>query len=54
MVQQVGSGAERTWTVVGDDYLAGGPIEEFLEFMRVARAASPHTIRSYATALSGL
>ena len=54
MVQQVGSGAERTWTVVGDDYLAVGPIEEFLEFMRVARAASPHTIRSYATALSGL
>jgi integrase/recombinase XerD len=54
MVQQVGAGAERTWTVVGDDYLAVEPIEEFLEFMRVARGASPHTIRSYATALSGL
>ncbi len=54
MIQQVGSGATRTWTVVGDDYLAVAPVEEFLEFMRVARAASPHTVRSYATALAGL
>jgi integrase/recombinase XerD len=53
-VQRVGSGADVTWTVVGDDHLPVGPVEEFLEFMRVAREASPHTVRSYATALAGL
>jgi integrase len=53
-VQRVGAGAEATWTVVGDDHLPVGPVEEFLEFMRVAREASPHTVRSYATALAGL
>ena len=42
----------RTWTVVGDDFLPVAPIEEFLEFMRVGRDASPNTIRSYATSLS--
>jgi site-specific recombinase XerD len=38
--------------VVGADYLPVGPVEEFLEFLRVARDASPNTIRSYATSLS--
>lgn len=38
--------------MVGDDHLPVGPIEEFLEFLRVGRDASPNTIRSYATSLS--
>lgn len=54
VVQAVGAGAGRTWTVVGGDYLPVSSIEEFLEFMRVARSASPNTVRSYASALAGL
>src|SRR5579875_3246638 len=53
-VQRVGAGPEATWTVVGDDHLPVAPVEEFLEFMRVGRDASPHTVRSYATALASL
>src|SRR5438552_2713436 len=53
-VQQVGFGAGRSWTVVGEDHLPVGPVEEFLEFMRVTRAASPHTVRLYALSLAGL
>lgn len=53
-VQRVDTVAGRTWTVLGPDHLPVGPVEEFLEFLRVARAVSPHTVRSYATALCGL
>lgn len=42
----------RTWTVVGDDHLPVGPVEEFLEYLRVAQQSSPNTIRSYATSLA--
>jgi len=42
---------ERTWTVTGEDHLPAGPVEEFLDHLRVARQASPNTIRSYATSL---
>lgn len=52
VVQRVELDAGRTWTVVGGDYLPVAPIEEFLEFLRVARDVSPNTIRSYATSLS--
>jgi site-specific recombinase XerD len=38
--------------VVGEDFLPVAPVEEFLEFMRVGRDASPNTIRSYAASLS--
>ena len=41
----------RTWTVTGEDHLPVGPVEEFLDHLRVARQASPNTIRSYATSL---
>ena len=54
MLQRVGTGSEVTWTVVGEDFLPVEPIEEFLEFMRVARGASSHTVRSYAGSLAGL
>jgi hypothetical protein len=47
-------GVGSTWTVLGSDHLPVGPVEEFLEFLRVGRAASPHTVRSYAAALGGL
>jgi site-specific recombinase XerD len=50
-VQWVELGAGRTWTVLGSDFLPVGPVEEFLEFLRVGRCASPNTIRSYAAAL---
>jgi integrase/recombinase XerD len=53
-VQRVDTAEGRTWTVLGSDHLPVDPIEEFLEFLRVARAASPHTVRSYASALCGL
>ncbi|MHB8288700.1 MAG: hypothetical protein ACYDEY_05605 [Acidimicrobiales bacterium] len=53
-LQRVGTGADATWTVVGEDFLPVEPIEEFLEFMRVARGASSHTVRSYAITLAGL
>src|SRR5260370_26002444 len=42
---------ERTWTVTGEDHLPVGPVEEFLDHLRVARQASPNTVRSYATPL---
>ena len=41
---------ERTWTVLGDDLLPVGPIEEFLEHHRVL-GSSPNTVRSYAKGL---
>jgi len=43
-------GGERTWTVLGDDLLPVGPIEEFLEHHRVL-GSSPNTVRSYAKGL---
>jgi site-specific recombinase XerD len=42
----------RTWTVVGVDHLPVAPVEEFLEYLRVAQQSSPNTIRSYATSLA--
>ncbi|MDA8332425.1 MAG: tyrosine-type recombinase/integrase [Candidatus Dormibacteraeota bacterium] len=53
-VQRVEMSTGRTWTVLGPDHLSVGPVEEFLEFLRVGRDASPHTVRSYASALCGL
>src|SRR5512144_393659 len=43
---------DNPWTVVGADHLPVPPIEEFLEFQRVAQQASPNTVRSYVTSLS--
>jgi site-specific recombinase XerD len=51
-VQRVLLDGERTWTVTGDDHLPVGPVEEYLEFLRVAQQCSPNTIRSYATSLA--
>lgn len=51
-VQRVLLDGQRTWTVVGEDHLPVGPVEEYLEFMRVAQQSSPNTIRSYATSLA--
>jgi len=51
-VQRIELGDGRTWTVVGPDHLPVAPVEEFLEFLRVGRDASPHTLRSYAASLS--
>jgi len=51
-VQRVLLDGQRTWTVTGEDHLPVGPVEEYLEFLRVAQRSSPNTIRSYATALS--
>jgi site-specific recombinase XerD len=51
-VQQLTVDGHRSWTVVGEDHLPVGPVEEFLEFLRVAQQASPNTIRSYATSLA--
>jgi integrase/recombinase XerD len=38
--------------VLGVDHLPVGPVEEFLEYLRVAQRSSPNTIRSYATSLA--
>jgi site-specific recombinase XerD len=38
--------------VVGEDHLPAGPVEEYLEFLRVAQQSSPNTVRSYATSLA--
>jgi hypothetical protein len=35
---------QRTWTVTGDDHLPAGPVEEYLEFLRVAQQSSPNTV----------
>jgi len=51
-VQRVGAGGQRTWTVVGEDHLPVLPVEEYLEFLRVAQRSSPNTVRSYATSLA--
>src|ERR1700728_3000683 len=51
-VQRILLGGQRTWTVTGDDHLPAGPVEEYLEFLRVAQQCSPNTVRSYATSLS--
>jgi len=51
-IQSVLLDGERTWTVVGGDHLPVAPVEEYLEFLRVGRSASPNTIRSYATGLA--
>ena len=50
-VQRIVTEGLRTWTVTGEDHLPAGPVEEFLDHMRVARRVSPNTIRSYATSL---
>jgi integrase/recombinase XerD len=51
-VQRVVTGGQRTWTVVGEDHLPVLPVEEYLEFLRVAQRSSPNTVRSYATSLA--
>jgi site-specific recombinase XerD len=51
-VQRVLLDGQRTWTVTGDDHLPVGPVEEYLEFLRVAQQSSPNTVRSYATSLA--
>lgn len=51
-VQRVDGDGQRTWTVTGEDHLPVGPVEEYLEFLRVAQLSSPNTIRSYATSLA--
>jgi integrase/recombinase XerD len=51
-VQRVEVGGHRTWTVTGEDHLPVGPVEEYLEFLRVAQQSSPNTVRSYATSLT--
>ena len=38
--------------MVGTDHLPVLPVEEFLEYLRVAQQSSPNTVRSYATSLS--
>lgn len=45
-------GGDRTWTVVGPDHLPVAPVEQWLEYLRTARAASPNTVRSYARGLA--
>src|SRR5260370_6963168 len=51
-VQRVVLDGQRTWTVTGEDHLPAGPVEEYLEFLRVAQQSSPNTVRSYATSLA--
>ena len=51
-VQRILLDGQRTWTVTGNDHLPAVPVEEYLEFLRVAQQASPNTIRSYATSLA--
>jgi site-specific recombinase XerD len=41
----------RSWTVLGEDHLPVGPVEEFLEHHRLI-GSSPNTVRSYARALA--
>ena len=36
-VQRIMLEGQRTWTVTGEDHLPVGPVEEFLEFLRVAQ-----------------
>jgi integrase/recombinase XerD len=38
--------------VTGVDHLPVGPVEEYLEFLRIAQQCSPNTVRSYATSLA--
>jgi site-specific recombinase XerD len=51
-VQRVELDSGPTWTVIGGDYLPVAPVEEFLEYLRVAQRSSPNTVRSYATSLA--
>jgi integrase/recombinase XerD len=51
-VQRILLDGQRTWTVTGNDHLPVVPVEEYLEFLRVAQQASPNTVRSYATSLA--
>lgn len=46
-VQQVQMGNQKTWTVLGDNYLPVRPIQEFLDYMENCER-SPNTVRSYA------
>jgi integrase len=45
-------GGGRSWTVLGEDRLPIGAVEEFLEHHRLV-GSSPNTVRSYAHALAG-
>jgi site-specific recombinase XerD len=51
-VQRVSVDGQRSWTVTGADHLPVVPVEEFLDFQRVAQQASPNTVRSYASSLA--
>jgi integrase/recombinase XerD len=51
-VQRIVFEGGRTWTVTGEGHLPVGPVEEYLEFLRVAQRFSPNTVRSYATSLA--
>jgi len=51
-VQRILLDGQRSWTVTGNDHLPAVPVEEYLEFLRVAQLASPNTVRSYATSLA--
>ena len=51
-VQRILLDGQRTWTVTGNDHLPAVPVEEYLEFLRVAQQASPNTVRSYVTSLA--
>ena len=47
----VTGGGQRTWTMLGADHRPVGPVEGFLEYLRVL-GRSPNTVKSYARALA--
>ena len=51
VVQRVGAGADRTWTVLGSDWQVVGPVEEYFEFLR-GNDNSPNTVKTYAHGLA--
>src|SRR5258708_23772675 len=52
-VQRVELGGTRTWTVTGRDHLPVGPVEEFLDHLRVGEGSSPSRLRWLAASLDG-
>jgi len=49
--QRVVLDGERTWTVLDGEHCVVGPVEEFLEYLRML-GRSPNTVKSYAPALA--
>ena len=45
------SGGERTWTVVDGEHRSIGPVEEYLDYLRVL-GRSPNTVKAYARGLA--